>query len=166
MSKYDVNYHKLVQLLLPICLRGRRMIALLDTLTAPIGHNHIEALKQFREEQHYRMVHTGQVCWLRGALNDRFDPIMRGITVTDDTTTDTGIVLYQRAMSRHRMIRPRGEGDRSTLYRRGYAAAAGNCFCVCLPTRLSGTTSEAEVKAVVNRFKLAGIRFKVLFNIN
>ena len=159
MSKYDVNYNKLVQLLLPICLRGKRITGVLRAMVAPIGVLH-GSLMSFRSEKRYQMRHNGQVCYLRAVLNDRFDPVNRSITIAEEENAEVGVMLYGRELERSVHVPVREDNRRLPIFRRGFGGSTGFGFWVNIPARLANV-SEDEVRAVVNEYKLASIRYGI-----
>ena len=52
-----------------------------------------------------------------------------------------------------------------TAMLRGYGGAQRYGFWVVLPMELQGTVSEEEVRAVTNRYKLASIRYGVVYRV-
>lgn len=79
---YDINYNKLAVLLLPTFLRKPKIVSFVQALFLPIDTLHYQwQLK--REDDWYKIDHTGQVCKLRKALNDKLDPQERRIYIDD-----------------------------------------------------------------------------------
>lgn len=79
---YNLDINKLTTLLTPTFLRKQKFLAWLRVLHFPL----IKVVDDFnfnRNENLYNLAHNGQVCYLRGALNDRFDPSQRRIRITD-----------------------------------------------------------------------------------
>ncbi len=162
MSKFDVDYKKLSTLLLPMCMRRERIMALAQTVIAGVRVLNTEFAK-FRSDQEYRLTHNGQTCYLRAVLNDTFDPILRGITITEnESNEDNGIVLYKEETGKFHMLPNYAEtGNASTLYRYGYNGVLRYGFWINIPAYLDGKDIEARVRAVANQYKLAGMRFGI-----
>ena len=162
MSKYDVSFSRLTVLLLPMCMRRPRLTAVARALTAPVALLHTELLR-FRSDMHYRMTHNGQTCHLRAVLNDRFDRTLRRIRITEnEDTTTSGIMLHMRVTRLFVRI-PRRGMERRILYRRGYNGSQGFGFWVEVPQELYGTVRELELRAVVNKYKLASVRYGISY---
>lgn len=159
MSKYEVNYNKLVQLLLPTCLRGQLITGVLRAMVTPIGVLH-GSLMSFRTEKRYRIQHNGQVCYLRAVLNDRFDPLKRGITITEEENPESGVMLYHREQERRVHIPMRTEGRRVPIFRKNFGGSTACGFWVNIPSRLV-YVSENELCGVVNEYKLAGTKYGI-----
>lgn len=163
MGKYDVKYDRLAVMLLPVCLRGERMCAMARVVTSAVAALHADFSK-YRADVAYRLAHNGQTCYLRAALNDRFDPTGRGVTITENPSNDdNGIQLHWRETGRFHILHQRETGNASVLYRRGYNGVLRYGFWINVPGRLQGTCTLEEVRAVTNIYKLASIRFKVSF---
>ncbi|MBR1839347.1 MAG: hypothetical protein IJ782_01985 [Prevotella sp.] len=160
MSKYDVEYKKLAVLLLPICLRQRTLIALLSVLVTPVQWLS-ERFAEYRAMKDMRLKHNGQVCYLRGILNDQFDPVARRIRVTDNESQHAAVIILRRLL--HPVLRIDGRGKAGykalRIYRRGWEATGAVGFVVEIPQELRGTINEQELQAVVNTYKLAGTRY-------
>lgn len=69
---FNVQWKKLAVLLTPTFLRSELMKSWIDLLMKAINDIHYQWL-QFRKSNIYILAHNSQVCYLRGALNDRFD---------------------------------------------------------------------------------------------
>ncbi len=82
---YQINFDKLVLLLLPTFLRKSKLVAFISVLIAPTK----EMYNDFKEQQKkdwYRLNHNGQVFSLRKVLNDHFDNEQRRIDIIDFET--------------------------------------------------------------------------------
>ena len=80
---YDVNFKRLALLLLPTFRRRPLTAAVAYAAVSPLQYLHTQFIL-WKQNTDYRLRHNGQVCYLRGLLNDLFDPIDRRITVTDN----------------------------------------------------------------------------------
>ena len=79
---YKVDFNNLAVLLLPTRNRRPKMIAYVKTLVAGINDLYDEFIKR-RDEDLFKLNHNGQVCYMRGALNDKFDMDLRRIEILD-----------------------------------------------------------------------------------
>lgn len=78
---YKVDFRKLVALLLPINWRSPSLIALVNALVSHLETISDEFIER-RADNIERATFNGQVCHLRGILNDKFDSDRR-IIITD-----------------------------------------------------------------------------------
>lgn len=163
MSLYDINYTKLASLLMPMRLRGGALNALARLTLVPLGIMRGE-LVALRSDMDYRMNHNSQVCRLRGLLNDKFDPQQREIRILDNEEPTETATLYQRQCTR--FLRPGRRGTDRTLcvFRRGYGGGGNVGFWVRLPGRLLGKVDTGRIDALLQMYKLAGIRYGLTYD--
>jgi len=158
---YDVNIRRLALLTLPTWLRRPLVGALVYAGVSPLGRL-VGELRGFRRRTGYRMCHNGQVCRLRGALNDEFDPEQRRIGI-EDCGEEPGRVVRRRALGRWVIVPRRGRGAAAVIVRAGFGGTGGYDFRVTVPAALRPAVAEARLRAVVNLYKLAGKRCAVIY---
>lgn len=158
---YRVNVKRLALLALPTWLRRPIVGALIYAGVSPLGRL-LQDLRACRDATSYRLGHNGQVCKLRGALNDLFDPVMRRIVIedarADESTYPTHI--WMRDAGRWLLVRERAGGV-TIIGGRGFAGSGGHDFVVVLPVDLA--IDESRLRAVVNAYKLASMRFAIVY---
>lgn len=162
MGKYDVNIKRLALLLLPTFWRRPLFAAVTYAAVSPLQSLHTRFMR-WRQETDYRLRYNGQVCHLEAVLNDMFDPGERRITITDSAENVGYISLHHRDADRSVLLPLRGSGRIVLLNRRGYGGVSGFDFWVNLPISLYGDIDLAQVKAVVDTYKLASKRFSINF---
>lgn len=148
---FNLNINKLTELLTPTFLRKERFLAWLRTLHFPL----IKVLDDFnfsRNDNLYNLAHNGQVCYLRGALNDRFDRTQRRIKIADGNRYQRQYI-YTRGEQKPRYL------GKIYLYDRADYGDTGVDFIVLVPKGLSYNTYE--MKALVDFYKLASKRYKI-----
>lgn len=162
MNKFDIRLKRLALLLLPTFLRQPLMASLTYAVVAPLCAVHARLL-QLRNASSGRLLRNGQVCHLRAVLNDRFDPQLRRITVTD-TTQGTDLLLVCLRDENRAISIPRRETGRSTrLDCRRFGGAGNYDFAVNLPAELRNV-DETRIAAVVDAYKLVSKRFAISYN--
>lgn len=161
---YRVNVRRLALLALPTWLRRPVVGALVYAGVSPLGRL-LQELRAFRGATSYRLGHNGQVCKLRGALNDLFDPVMRRIVVEDAVADESRYPtsLWVREAGRWLSVRERAGGV-TVVGGRGFAGSGGYDFVVVLPVDL--VVDECRLRAVVNVYKLASMRFAIVYRNN
>jgi len=87
MPVFDIDENLTVWRNLPVRLRQAVMFAWLKTLTAPVRWLQ-GVFNANRAANLYVLAHDGQVCYLEAVLNDTFDPIARGIFISDPVWID------------------------------------------------------------------------------
>lgn len=161
---YNVNVKRLALLTLPTWLRRPLVGALIYAGVNPLGRL-LQELRAFRETTGYRLRHNGQVCKLRGALNDEFDPELRRIKIEDSDSAEKreASSVWQREVGRWTMLPRRGAGAAS-IHREGFSGTSGYDFWVTVPEELRTAETETRLRAVVNMYKLASQRFAINYN--
>lgn len=156
MGKYDVEYKKLAVLLLPMCLRKGTLTALLNVLTIPLQWLS-ERFAEYRRQKDIRLNHNGQVCYLRGLLNDLFDTEQRRIRIMDNEAANRGVTVEERGKNPKSFIWHMP----TRIYRRGWEATGGIGFVVGVPAELE--RRDKELRNIVNQYKLASTRYLVKY---
>ena len=153
---YKVDHNKLVVLDSPIALRRPRFIALLR-LAGTVLQAISDAFVFNRLRTIYKIEHTAQVCYLRGALNDAFDPELRRIRIGDRFEYDA-TYIYTEAEQQHRIIRTSQEvenNEDTLIIHPGTDVQGGSAdFKVLVPTGL--LANFFELRAMIDFYKLAG----------
>jgi len=85
---YNIDFVKLVEMLLPTVLRMPRLIAFMSALTAPIRQIYSEFL-DYRSYALNELNHNGQIIYLEKYLNDRFDNDLRRIWISDGVDSES-----------------------------------------------------------------------------
>ncbi len=149
---YNVNWNKLVRLLLPTFLRKKIVVTFFDILITPISRLYYLWV-QFRNANLYTLSHTGQVCYLRKLLNDNLDPSQRRIEIG-------GKYDYSRwYVFTHPERKPVYLGAQF-LYSATDYSDTGVDFIIRVPQQLL-TTNNYDIKALVNEYKEGAKRFKI-----
>lgn len=162
MSKYDLNIKQLSLLLLPTFWRRPLFEAVIYGIATPL-HQLLSRFQMWKQEKDYRLLHNGQVCRLRALLNDRFDPVERRITVTEQID-ERGRIRFALREKQAAVPFPARETDQKmSLNRRGYGGVNGYDFWVNIPISIRAEAREEQVRALVNGNKLASKRFSINF---
>lgn len=158
---FNVNIKRLALLTLPSWLRRPLAGALIYAGVTPLGHQ-LQELRAYRSATRYRLSHNGQVCKLRGALNDEFDPELRRIEIEDLESMESreASTAWQRETGRWVMIPQRGSGA-AIIHREGFSGTSGYDFWVSVPDELRDVETETRLRAIVNMYKLASKRYAI-----
>jgi hypothetical protein len=156
---YNINYRKWVTWLIPVPLRGGKMLAWCMALVGPVIAMYNQLLL-FRDACIYKLTITPQVVFLEKALNDRYDQIARRIFITDLVEYEP-IYLYLKAESKAHFFYRKSEAaaTKTYLYTRAETGKFGVDFIINIPVAVS--FDAAELKAFVSTYKLASKIFKV-----
>lgn len=158
---FNVNIKRLALLVLPTWLRRPLVGALIYAGVTPLGRL-AQELREYRNTTRYRLRHNGQVCKLRGVLNDEFDPALRRITVEDrdSATMIEASIIYRREVARWVMVPCRGFGA-AIIHREGFSGTSGYDFWVNVPDELRTAGIETRMRAIINTYKLASKRYTI-----
>ncbi len=155
----QINWNRLIVLLLPVRLRTGTIYAFLSSLVAPIVtlYNNLLA---YNATTSYKLRHTSQVWSIEKVLNDEFDPVERRIRIFD-AGGNSIIPLYPDAD-----LRPVSLNDDLTSCLilqadSGYDSGAFD-FVVRLPYRYADS-QVYHIKSLINYYKLAGKRYDIIF---
>lgn len=167
---YNTEIGRLMVLLLPCILRRARMASLTDALSQPFKELLVRAQAIYDDTEH-RTLYNGQVCRLQMLLNDKLDPDMRGIRVTDgDLITGAAYILYKRGADRGRSdaMKARGASVQVMLPTRAASMKTKYDFTVAVPRRVlpeaDHQTKERNMRkltALVNTYKLPSTKWNV-----
>ena len=150
---YKINFDKLVVMLLPTFLRKPRMIAFITLFSAELTKLYNNWLVKKNEDEKW-LYHNSQVCKLRKILNDEFDDLQRRIQITDGQ-------LYER-----KYVYTLGEKKpvygKVFLRQNSDYADSGIDFYIIIPKELNIVQNQYKLEALVNRYRLASKRFKIL----
>lgn len=166
MSVYDLHIKRLALLLLPTHYRRPLIAAFAQSFTEGVARVH-GCFMSWREKTDRRLEYNGQVCRLRGALNDMFDPKERRITISDGSAAggpDSCLRLFARTEEKHELVPSRNGSRAMILNRRGFSGASGYDFWVSIPAQLRGEIDETRLSAAVNTYKLVSKRWAINYN--
>ena len=150
---YKVDFDKLILLLLPTFLRKPVLFGYVRALITPIASLHYK-WSRIRDENLTKLSYNGQRCYLRKALNDKYDPELRRITIdgTLDTTQD---YIYTPAENLDVYL-----GIMYLQQDFNYSNSIVD-FLVNVPGQLLNDKIN-EITATINFYKLAGKSYKLL----
>lgn len=149
---YNVDLSKLSQLLTPTFLRMPTLTAWVKCLNYPL-EKVVDDFNFNRNQNLYNLAHNGQKCYLRKALNDRFDVSNRRITIDDGNRYERQYIYT--------------DGERKPkflgvmyLYDDADYSDTGVDFIVNVPNNL--TYNNYEMTALIDFYKLASKRYKIV----
>lgn len=154
---FDIDYRRLITLLLPPPLRQPAIQEWLNILAYPVQLLYND-FRTNRKNNLYRLGITPQVCFLQKALNDRYDYTARRIHIIDPKFYDQEYI-YQRVESKPIYLYGKTAGSPRIIYLRQETNAITVAFLVLLPTDLRFT--EEEMRAFIDSYKLASKDYKI-----
>jgi hypothetical protein len=153
---FELDYDRLVRLLLPVRLRRTVMVAWLQCLVAPLRHIY-QLFTAHRSANLYTLGHNSQVVYLTAALNDTFDSALRRIYLTERLPTDP-LYLYRRAENNPLWIGRNVEAGSTTypipqwLYNRTEVATSSMNFLIMAPAGL--VYDLDRLRALTDKYRL------------
>lgn len=149
---FNIDISKLTELLTPTFLRRPKMLAWLRALHRPLEQV-VDAFNTNRNANLYNLAHNGQVCYLRAALNDRFDVSHRRIKIADGNRYKRQYI-YTDGEQKPKFL--------GTMFLHDDAdySDTGVDFIVLIPSGLS--YNNYEMLAVIDFYRLAGKRYKIV----
>lgn len=155
---YTINFYILALQLLPIALRKPNIAAYTQALLKPLDTLYY-TWSQMRERNIYKLEHNGQVCYLRAALNDAFDPGERRIYIGEGNMYDT-TYIYTEGEAQDVYTGTESEGTTLWLRTEGETADTGLDFIVWVPAEVYATQLPG-LRATVEFYKAGGKRYHI-----
>ncbi len=158
---FNVDFRKLSLLLTPIFWRKITFVNWVYCLVEPIVILK-EDFRKFRGKSIYKIVHNGQVMLLEKVLNDAFDIEDRRIYITDSLINDS-IYIYSIPEQKPVYL------GTQYLYTFDAFEEIEFDFYIIMPLALKPVSSfdltnyENQIKGLVNYYKLASKRYKILW---
>ncbi len=150
---YNVDFDRLVLLLLPTFLRKPVLFGYVRALITPIASLHYK-WSRMRDDNLTKLSYNSQRCYLRKALNDKYDPELRRITI-DGTLNQNQDYIYTSAENLDVYL--------GVMYLEqdfNYSNSIVD-FLVNVPGQLLSDKIN-EITATINFYKLAGKSYKLL----
>lgn len=152
---YKIDFNKLILLLLPTFLRKPKLFAYLKALISPLvslydiwNLNRVENIKILQ--------YNSQKCYLRGVLNDKFDPDQRRINISN-TGNKSQDYIYTEAENL-----PVYLGTMWLETEFNYAGSTVD-FLVNVPQELINIKIN-EIAATIEFYVLAGKSYQIISN--
>jgi hypothetical protein len=158
---FDISWNVFGVQNLPIKWRDSFSIAFVKVILRPINNLYYKWYN-WREENIYKLEHTGQVCSLRGSLNDKFDPVKRRIYIGNGQEHET---FYIYTQAEHKTVWLYTETENRTIWLRTEAETAdtGLDFIVYVPEEIYNKEIYA-LKAHIEFYKAGGKRYNIFID--
>lgn len=153
-----VDFDALVWQMMPVRLRNSVHYAWLKCLIKPVKAL-FDLFAVNRNKNLYTLAHNSQVVFMEAALNDTFDPVNRGIHITDGPFKDP-LYTYLTPETKPLWLGLTSEigstsyPDPQVLFTEGETALLGVGFLVMVPVAVTFDTER--MKALINLYRLAG----------
>lgn len=148
---------------LPNKWRDVHSISFLKVLLRPIDELYYKWYN-WRIDNIYKLDHTSQICYLRGSLNDKFDPIERRIYIGDGLFYET-LYIFTEAEDKTVWLHTEAENETLGLRTESETADTGLDFIVYVPEELYNDAYIMEgLKAHIKFYKAGGKRFNIFID--
>lgn len=158
MRLYQIDYKRLVVLLLPTFLRKPRIFAFLCALTFSVSELHSRFLRN-RDANLLRLKRNGQTCYLRGMLNDELDSGERRITITDGSEEGDWVFAYDEAAPYPLLL----DAEGVMVYAEALIIANTAFFYVDVPWSESEKDKNNRLRNFLNEYKLLSKRYIIRY---
>lgn len=167
MELYQIDYKRLVLLLLPTFLRQPRLFAFLRAMVFSVSEMHGKFLKQ-RNTNLLRIKRNGQVCYLRGLLNDELDQTDRLITVTDGEADGNWLFAFSEEIASQLLIQKEANSSTETpivhlLYSEAKIIANTALFIVSVPWPETDKNKTERFISLLNEYKLLSKKYTIKY---
>jgi hypothetical protein len=153
VKRYDIDYTKLALERIPQPIQDEEHNTWVQRLISPIVFIYNELLL-FRTIMLYKLTITPQVVYLEKMLNDRYDSLLKRITIIDGVQYDQEY-LFTRPEAKPIFIYRKSElKPPKYFYLRGETSDESFDFVVNVPVAVSIDVNE--MKSLLNTYKLAG----------
>jgi hypothetical protein len=151
---FNIDFKKVILYLLPKALRREKIFALIETFQAGVRSLYLLFLSMRHDHQKDLDI-TPQVFSLRKVLNDYFDSDKREIRI-EDTVLFSPTYIFMPGEKK-----PIYLGKKAIYTNAELRNARG--FVVIVPERLNTEAEEARMKAMINKYKLAGTKYHIRY---
>lgn len=154
MKLYQIDYKRLVLLILPTFLRKPRLFAFLCALTFGISELHAKFMKN-RDRNLLRIKRNGQVCYLRGMLNEELDPDSRRIKIEDGEAEGNWIFAMDEEEAYQLLV----SGAGILVYSENLIIENTAFFYVSVPWNSGDTNLNNRLRNYLNEYKLLSKKY-------
>ena len=159
MTMFQIDFKKLVLLLLPTFLRRERIVAFLNVLTAPVA-SLFNLFDANREGNLYRLRTNGQVCYLRRALNDAF-PDAGGQIRIEDIRSGNWVMALDESLTDDQLIV--GAAQPVIIWDADTIMKETDSFLVVVPAGVNNPNNDAKLRSILNLYKLTSKSYQIIY---
>lgn len=158
---YDINWNVFGVQNLPNKWRDVASISFLKVILKPINDLYYKWYN-WRIDNIYKLEHNGQICYLRGSLNDKFDPVDRRIYIGNGLLYDTQYI-FTEAEDIDVWLETEAEAETLWLRTEPETADTGLDFIVYVPETIYDTQIDA-LHAHIKLYKAGGKRYNIFID--
>lgn len=158
MKLYQMDYKKLVVLLLPTFMRKPRLFAFVHALTFGLSELYTKFSRN-RGSNLSRIECNGQVCYLRKMLNDELDPIERRITISDGLAEGSWLFAFMESDAWQLLI----DGPGVMVYSERLIISDTALFYVSVPWGNKDENLNNRLRNFLNNYKLLSKKYTISY---
>lgn len=162
---FNLNTDRFKDILISARLLKSHFVAIIDSCLSAIK-SLIAQLNLFRTSINAKLSYNGQVCSLERLLNDRFDAVNRDIFITDAESIDMLIAYEYLDIPKHIIVCENivDFADYQVIaYKNEIIGDNLHKFIINVPNETPIVLREDELRALVNRYRLAGKLFYIIY---
>lgn len=159
----QIDYRKLVILLLPTFLRQPVLMAWLRAMAFPLQSLH-DRHQAARTQRLYELRHTSQVCYIKDALNNEFGitDYANGFEIEDINAPGEWVWIYDENVDRFDDEQHMFFDDPTFIHNISAILPPTSAFFVLVPQSITiDETNEARIRSIVNKYRLASRTFEI-----
>lgn len=159
----QIDYRKLVILLLPTFLRQSVLMAWLRAMAHPLQEIH-DRHQAARTQRLYELRHTSQVCYIKDALNNEFGitDYANGFEIEDINAPGEWVWIYDENVDRFDDEQHMLFEDPTFIHNISAILPPTSAFFVLVPQSITiDETNEARIRSIVNKYRLASRTFEI-----
>ena len=163
--KYHIDFSRFVALLLPVSLRKQSFVALLDAIVTPVRVLYGDFLL-FKTEKEYHLDHNGRVFSLEKVIRD-----FTGSTacyISDGEYIEEVFVPFNAAgeLANFQIQMPfNASPNIEIVFNSNGITGVNSSFVVHLPVELRNQIDEAELRRLIDMYRIAGKNYIILYDI-
>ena len=162
MDNLGLNFKEGMKTLIPIPIRGVKMVDWIGALLAPLQTLN-DDFATWAGTTRYELKFTGQVVYIEHVLNDSFDNALRRIYITDPSGTFVLTVFLFNAVEQQAQTYYYNKAENSTanpVHRNlSEVFTTADDFIVKIPDSLNVPLTVAQMRKLINRYRAAGKRY-------
>ena len=159
----QIDYRKLVILLLPTFLRRPVLMAWLRAMAYPLQQLH-DRHQAARTQRLYELRHTSQICFIKDALNNEFGitDYANGFEIEDINAPGDWVWIYDENVDRFDDEQHMLFDDPTFIHDKSAILPPTSAFFVLVPQSITiDETNEARIRSIVNKYRLASRTFEI-----
>ncbi len=160
MIAISLNFERLIKLFLPPFLRRTKRINFLYACLSPLEGLNQNELYDMVESARELLNHTSEVGVLTNLLNDRFDSVLRRISIGDSTAPVLPPFVHFQSEGQTPDYDYFNDGNPAVYERFRSEYSTNVSFIVYVPASFSSNQLQL-VRGIVDQHKLAGKTYKI-----